>query len=349
MSADSKPSVHRLLTDYAESRRSQGGVPFEMPPATRAAVQREVSARWGGEGAGTRQGPAAWLGWWHRIAWIGAGAAATAVGCLLWLQSRPRTGDAITLAQAPEKAPTAASRGEAGSVPAALPAGTQTAVVSAAPVLATTSAGPEGVAPAPVAEMQPQSTDADRSLSPPGLSRYGLAPATAEKGMRSRPMPQLGGGATRRAVAPARLEDVGQRFVQAGQQAPVRVEQGPASLRSVVLNEFQIQPLPDRLRVVDGDGSFYDGPRPRQATRPVERGVQFAVDAFGTNRSLQQPVRLQANLIITNALPQSGSAEPTSGSAPDWLQSVLSNSVLRGQFQVGSDRPVELNAVPMSR
>jgi hypothetical protein len=77
-------NIEDALKAYAKQRRDAAGGPFDMPPHTRAVLQREIAQR----AAGAKPEPRRWFeplaAWWPRLA-VGAGAVAAAAIAMLVL------------------------------------------------------------------------------------------------------------------------------------------------------------------------------------------------------------------------------------------------------------------------
>ena len=149
---------------------------------------------------------------------------------------------------------------------------------------------------------------------------------------------------------------------------------------------FQLEQTGNQLRVIDSDGSSYNGSIQfattdalyeaagetkkagdfksaalyRQAVGQKGLEAQAAQNLFfsvaGTNRTLKQPVAFTGNLVVlTNALPttQNGvTLAPASiNQFPQGQSSVptLLNSSISGKVQLGADKELQIRAVPVAR
>ncbi len=138
-----------------------------------------------------------------------------------------------------------------------------------------------------------------------------------------------------------------------------------------VLANFQVQQTGNAIRIVDADGSVYDGSlMPQNAvakneTAPMERPVPPAAQAHhfsvtGTNLTLKQNMVFSGNLLaISNPMPNpqpamDGFSPEAGGGGVGGSQSGTTNrlpwSVLRitGTAVIGSTNTIEINAMPLS-
>lgn len=106
-----------------------------------------------------------------------------------------------------------------------------------------------------------------------------------------------------------------------------------------VLNRFEMQATGDRLRVVDADGSVYEG----QVRSAGAQEMPFLAE--GTNRTLNQKVRIDGRLVWTGQDQRTGrAAEPLGMDMGVWLN----NSTVQGRAMVGENSRFDLNALPQA-
>jgi hypothetical protein len=178
-----------------------------------------------------------------------------------------------------------------------------------------------------------------------------------------------------------------QKSAQLPNTAKFRRADEPVSNTSPVLATFQLEQAGDQLRVIDGDGSTYVGaltpPPADKYARKVElesvsvtntsdvaalgvdstakefgkqAGQSYTFRVAGTNRTLQQPVVFTGNIVVlTNALPASQTvlaqspAKRQNQLAPQQNQfPSLLNSTVSGNVQLGTNREMKINAVPVN-
>lgn len=155
-----------------------------------------------------------------------------------------------------------------------------------------------------------------------------------------------------------------------------------------VLDAFQVEQTGNQLRVIDSDGSSYDGSIQfataealsdavdetkrtgdfnskarlavqqsfREGASESQGGQNYFFRVTGTNRTLQQSVAFTGNLLVlTNALPapETGlTLSPTTKSQFPKGQTALPtllNSSISGKVQLGRDQEMQINAVPVTR
>jgi hypothetical protein len=153
-----------------------------------------------------------------------------------------------------------------------------------------------------------------------------------------------------------------------------------------VLETFQVEQTGNQLRVIDSDGSSYSGsiqfakaeafhdavdetkktgdfmpqakiPAPKTFRRQIpepQAGENYFFRVAGTNRTLKQTVAFTGNLLVlTNASPatQYGVTLAPAGKSHDaQAQSglpILLNSSISGKVQLGADKEMQINAVPV--
>ncbi len=152
---------------------------------------------------------------------------------------------------------------------------------------------------------------------------------------------------------------------------------------AAVLANFQVQQNGDAIRVVDADGSVYDGalqpenalaqngpapaaPPPASTLAEVDREkiparrdeMQSAQNYFfrvtGTNLTLKQNVVFAGNLLANFSVTSNAQQAPTGGFGGSQAQSVLTNQLpwsssrIAGTAVVSDTNSIEINAVPQA-
>lgn len=153
-----------------------------------------------------------------------------------------------------------------------------------------------------------------------------------------------------------------------------------------VLANFQVQQAGNQLRVIDQDGSTYIGEvpqlanqyeaNPKRATDPPklatdlkkqavlqqQKAEDFPYRVAGTNRTLRQQVVFTWNYVdLTNLVANSGLMNSSAALNFDYskmpsqlpavqnsLQNSFQNSFINGRAQLGKDKLIEINAVPVT-
>jgi hypothetical protein len=178
-----------------------------------------------------------------------------------------------------------------------------------------------------------------------------------------------------------------QRFVQttaAVTSGSLAKERGSPA----VLDAFQVEQTGNQLRVIDSDGSSYDGSIQfataealsdtvdetkrtgdfkskaglavqqsfREGVPESQAGQNYFFRVTGTNRTLQQSVAFTGNLLVlTNALPATETRLTLSPAAKSQFPKgqtdlpTLQNSSISGKVQLGRDQEMRINAVPVAR
>jgi hypothetical protein len=146
------------------------------------------------------------------------------------------------------------------------------------------------------------------------------------------------------------------------------------SLNEVLAN-FQVEQTGDRVRIVDADGSVYEGnlaamqtEREKDAMERKGSGLQksskeagakesafgelvngqsYRFRVAGTNRTVNQLVVFEGNLVaVTNAIAQS--AEGSKSAAMGGENRVPTSSI-QGRARIGVSNEIEINALPVPR
>ncbi len=205
--------------------------------------------------------------------------------------------------------------------------------VTATPPPAVRRQAAEPPAPAPAATDPATLSLAARSAAP--------APAPAS-------VPEATAFQARYGAAPAATSVVAQKFTQAIPASSPRPATVAEKDAPSVLATFHLEQTGQQLRVIDSDGSAYLG------SIAQERNNYFQVT--GTNRTLQQAVVFSGNLVVLTNVVAGGQATPTlSPSAQNQIQlspsqsqlPLLQNSIISGRVQWGTNREMQINAVPV--
>ena len=290
MPSEPDNKVEELVQTYAQKRRDDAGPSFELHPAIRQLLQGEVVRQRSKSSGRSRS----WLGLLAGLApRLGfALSILVVVGIVLWkvnLPSEATRRPAYKLAKADRIAPASPQ----AAVPANLP--------------------PPAPLAAPLSKQERSSVLSTADSR--GLRTSAAVPSTAAVERAPKPLAKtndLGDALGLASRAPQRFKRAG----AAGKADP------PAPGQPAVLALFDFYQTGNRIRIVDADGSVYEGPviagggleldkaknrRPEPARSPNVRfqnepSVLFRVT--GTNRTVNQ-------LVILN-----GSFQPSAGKAP---------------------------------
>jgi len=283
---DPKPPVHDQLTAYAAERRRQMGVPWALPPHTRSALRAAVEQYSDAEVG--RQG-SWWGGWcrsWPSFRWAAVAFSALAAVGFWWVALGPWATRPVELAQndlprvnPPTSVPARAIPPvEAPPPPAATPA-------SAAPTdsLAVNRAVPAPTVPvasatrarsAPSADVRPKDRPEGAPSAPSVAPRIAGTP-TATRLSTAKTGVGLAQPAAVAALSFSRVADALER----DQQVTVVDRVG-------VLDRFRIESSGSTLRIIDSDGSVYEGVLANTAPAPPSAAPPGA--AAAAQRTLTQ-------------------------------------------------------------
>lgn len=334
--------MDELLKAYADKRRQDAGAPLELHPATHRLLQGEVARVYAKGSTGS------WvhrlLLYWPRIAFATACVVVTLMLVLFMLPQQTVT----EMAQTKPEVLSRDSRAVADDK--------ETEEVRLADAFNQ---------PAPVASTAP--VTADRKLDRLAKAKEGdEAKAVSELNVEAR----KDGGLLREESLSARAKNVvvtrqyyANNADASGVEQQKRNVQLGAQLQNVqpVLNNFHLEQSGNELRFIDADGSIYSGnlvsekdlkkeaaPARPSAPAAVAGAAGFAEQnvffrAVGTNRSLQQRVSIEGNIlqIQTNALPGLAPATGVNQRVP-----AQQSQTIRGRAQVGKSQEVQIEAVP---
>ena len=340
--------LEEFLRTYARKRRERVGAPFELHPATRKLLQTQVARTFPQRAIR----PALTLAWlksiWPRLAFAGSIVVAAGLAAVLFVQFRPASKHKLELAK--QEAPPAITSDTREATPRPGPkppppfeqpppqvASTRTTPSPAATALTNPTAVPRYAFRNDPASTTPKPI----KLDPQPASPAGSVTETQTRDLEAVPSVDRLAGTTLRKTAPAAQQELlNQRFVQT---APYRRNfNSPA--RPQILNSFQLEQNGPRIRIVDADGSVYQGAIEQPATqtslrvdtlqvvgrataqsKPAIAGTQaaataqtqavgtptlenFAFTVSGTNRTLRRAVVFYGNYIADTNTAQLGTA-----------------------------------------
>ena len=353
MANQSKAPVDDQLRAYAAERRRQMSPPWALPPAMRHALLAAVAQHFQSPKA---RGISQWCAWfvaWPRVAWATALLVVLAAGGgALWLGSQPQSSAPIQTAR------------QSAPAPAGIP--------SASPALA-------------------------RPTSAPSIPGPDAAPPMADPRTET-----LSSAMVAAAPAPQPREVVSQAF----RQVPIERRRNDDSAdadRQPLLERFRVESRGNQIRIIDADGSVYEGrlvasapravspddgaasapARPMRIARngaaaprpglsgpgPGEGGpsseeralarsdarapasapapAELSFEAAGTNRSINQSVRIAGRFVATNAFSSHpANSGGTARGVPESFQHLIRNSMMRGQAVLDGRRTIAISAVP---
>jgi hypothetical protein len=404
-SQEPNENMDELLKAYAKKRREQAEPALEMHPATRKLLQDEVERTLGATPAATpTPTPAPWYPSWFSALWpFGALGSTLAVVCLMFALfhtparnplpgtvkaegGRKKEENFDLLTRNPSLATAPAGRGlseakavpnaaaplaDKDSSPALVAAPATTAAVAGSGVPAQVDAPPAVTSlAAQTAAATPPGIAADTTPAPVLPQASSVAQYVAQEG-------RIGGaslehasavGSTAPGSVPAAAEDasgvVAGAFVQVYDRArSSRAESPPSN----VLSAFQLLHAGQNVRVVDADGSIYDGqvlagisnggPTEGLAQRRIgaNQEANYAFKVAGTNHTLQQNIIFTGNVLdMPVAAPagqfaaQNRNASQVQNAASNGLAQSAQNSRITGQVQVGGGKEFKIEAKPPS-
>jgi hypothetical protein len=310
VSEEPNKKIEELLKAYAAKRKGEAADPA-IHPATRKMLQEEVRRTFKKPVEGVAKQRVPWTLLWPKFAMGAAACALVILGFVLIREDSPVRFD---VAQSP---PPAAQSPQIRQLPAAPPPPESDALVSEDSV----------IVGGPIRGMQaePSQVPAEKSLS---LSDALSSRKEAELAVKAETatVTESPTGATFQTAGEVRLAASTtaprQYFAEAAQP---RAGGRPASTATQhPLQRFFIQPLGNRVRITDFDGSVYEGELVALSTREGKdkdlsatgklAGVEtasralndasnFRFEVSGTNRTLNQPVRFAG--VYSTALPAS--------------------------------------------
>jgi len=375
--------IEKLLRAYAKKRRAQAGDPLRLHPATRRLLQGEVARC--APRPDEEESP---LTLWQlfRQQWAFLAGFVLVVFCAATLffpalskakNKAQRITTLVNLKQIGEAAQMAAGENN-GRLPASLDALTN--LLGSDKILTDTESGRRFIYVAGGENLDDLPTNSVVAYSP--TDKKGRAVLFADgrveviNGARfseltNRGLPQL-------AKAPAAPALAGGKAGASGVQHLFKNTAAPAQAAPVLAN-FQVQQNGNAIRVVDADGSVYDGsllpestvaqnePAPVVAAMPAQVAPaqkiasrdesptpqNYSFRVTGTNRTLNQNVVFAGNLQVTaNATTNPLQLRDYSGAGGP-LQSALTNQWLwpglhiAGTAVIAGTNNIEINAVPL--
>ena len=386
MSEPRERPIEKLLKSAGASRRDQAGTP-KMHPATLEMLQTAVRRQYGPAPVESRGGLRRLLRWVPRVAVF---AALGACAWLLWFRHDGR--DAMPLARKEEQPSTASLEEdrlrvmEPASIPESAPAGIvrdgagEAALADGRPPAATPR-------PAPTADSAASAARVARSKGSTGESPRSVVGADYFKADRQ--AIYMGTAAVEGEEETG--TDVGRADPLAALMEAPKSEPPPVAMEVVapviaplgegsILQTFTVFTTGNVVRVLDADGSVYLGtiqpqaaassaPVPASGTAKAGEGkalagtepaagavlVNYRFSTSGTNRSLQQQVRFDGELLLTDQQLQLGrnvfsnTILPVSGGKQTALRSNVIQSFpgrLQGTAMLGDGADVPVDAVP---
>jgi hypothetical protein len=338
-----------LLKAYAKKRREQAEPALEMHPATRKMLQEEVKRALAAPPKHTRSN------WFSGMWGVGALGGAFAVLLLLFVVFRMPMNDTARTAPPPSHT----LRDSKAVAPAAAPAAdknglSEAASAAAAPANLAGSAAPSGAGAAPPADSLAQS--ARREMRYGGRGPQANSSVLDTEKNASAPPPGSAG------------PDVAEgAFVQVQSSA---AESPPSN----ILSNFRVSRAGQNVRVVDGDGSIYDGQvlddfasdtrqdftkKTQQQAKDISQAAtaNYAFKVAGTNRLAQQRVVFTgsvSNILDMPVAAPAGQMASAQNQKASQTQNMTSNGIvqsaqtqnshLTGKVQVGGGREFQIEA-----
>ena len=378
-------NIEKELKTYAQQRRVEAGAAPELHPATRKLLQDEAArAAKSADGEAQGSGRRFWNSW-PRLAVAGVAVVAVVAGC--WFILGGTSTSKMEMAryrEIPKMRPVDRSKAEnkeketgtRRSLAAAKSDSTITDVdslkLNAAAMPAPASPAPPALAAVPPGVPAPEAAPFAGTLKDStdfGSISGTTAPTPKDKGYTLYP-------------ADVPVTPVIQRFRRTGQVASPT---GDIGGNADVLVSFSVEESRDRLRMIDSDGSVYNGfvsRTPKAAREPVEAAKKalaqdneaaaedkkkvplqlFSFRVSGTNRTLKQEVVFTGNfltaaeaittpasageLVVTNT-PLIDGVGGIGGSAGAVLPLELQKVRLEGRVLVDRTNKIEIKASPV--
>jgi hypothetical protein len=272
MPPENKRNMDEWLKACADQRRREQGAPFELHPATREMLLAEAARACPAAGSSETNNNLVWLGrWWPRLAW-GATVFAGSVFILLVLRApnppKPLPSSMPARSDQPlERAkPATSERSVAKAADETLlqptaPAPVKESVRAMSPQDYAMAKALAPAAPMPAPTASPAPKDPETAL----VRRYGLAAPTSASAAKAKPSSELRRDKTAVALAmpepsitQSQTENARQRFSNVDVRDRYRRNfNSPAGLP--VLNSFELEQNGSQVRILDADGSVYEG------------------------------------------------------------------------------------------
>ncbi len=337
--------IEKQLRAAAEQRRKEAGGTFELHPATRRVLQGEVARVRGHKSmASSRR-------FWPRLAWGVSMLAVLMIG--IWSFVRP-----VNKPAALSKPVRAGYTQQLAPVAARMESSVANAAAEPMPLAAVPAAPP-----APMAVVDRGDTDGRLDEVSKVTAKDGPIGQVKEFKRESPSMEVFSGAAT----------SGGSANRQMFANAPVKkTDTKNSEAEANVLNNFQLEQNGNQIRIVDNDGSVYEGtlladardegaerrlnaalPRARTSAVDAENNTLQALDyekqvrqnfrfaASGTNLSLRQRVTIDGELVAATEA-NKDSDQQLKAKAQSEVQ--LSNSRVVGRAVVADGQQVELDA-----
>lgn len=354
MPLEQKRKIEELLEAYAKRRREQAGAPLELTPVTRAFLQGEMARKF----PVSSQARSNWQTWawlWPRLVVAGGLAALALLVFLPSLMSTKTKGiERVAQVAQPAAAPVPAQPPRAQSrlredVYALSDARNSEKAKDEVPtesrppteLLAAPSAPPTPVPRRDLAKNVPMPVDKLEQQKPD--TRFAEVPVNdRDKAANVSPSMAFKSQATTASTVLS---------MQFQQKALFGKDRSDSKSTPQVLTSFTVERNGNNVRVVDQDGSVYEGQITDLLTtkspqvvgglagRPAPTGGTFGFQVSGTNKVLQQ------NVLFTGSLTQVG-VEATNQKGASTLSgaTVRSQSQIAGQVQIGSTNAFPINA-----
>ena len=350
--------IEKLLRRFAKRRREDSGPPMEMHPATRRLLQGEVARQFRKDLPEKQVSKESSGVWWPRLAYVLCTVAVVAVVGALFLPALNRAKSTVYLAK---KETLTAKDDEALS--------RQFPAVKPEPVSAPTEVADQFDAP----RFGEKAGTLAKVVQPAARSALGVKDASVTANGRVDYSFELNHQTSD--------GDNREELKQNKPELTVFSNTGSLQTREPVLNCFQVEQSGNVLRVIDEDGSTYAGNivaadlKAQSAAQTIRKtygdiatvendasgkdktagtdsySEQPANNYFfrvtGTNRTLQQQVVFEGNIVSTNQ-PLQATAPTQSMQPPQNIQYYINNSIIVGRAQVEKQREIEINATPVS-
>jgi hypothetical protein len=373
---ESERPIEKVLRQYAQQRQKTASKALDLHPATRRMLQAEVARNYPRSAPGTWSWP-----WWMKRGWAYIViTACAAIGSTFVIQTQIGKKNSVLLAKKESiSSEIVYNKDIATNIQKFEPSTKQSnLVVAMRSENSVPARGGEVASSAIVSVNVP--TDAEVSpIQTPAMEKA-ASPASTPIALRSgapavsRPHPD---GTPIVAASTFVPSAAGIRNVQVYANNIQTADAVANDARfAQILASFQVEQSGNSIRIVDNDGSIYSGvlraERPSVSTAnaansavrtrsqptastlaPVSVDNQnFTLEVSGTNLSLNQRVIFTGNLSVDNVVSQPSSKSDSRSAKPlaqPPLNSVLSNSRIQGQAQVGENGIVNVEAVAAQR
>ncbi len=368
MSSEPNPKIDELLKRYVQQRKGEARADFELHPATRNLLQSEVARRFPKTGEGKKRSLIFLL--WPRLAIAGAFTALLAVTVMV-LNKPKEKGTEVAQTSSKERVPLPSQ-----SSPSGKPVLSDRAESSALAKAKTPEASPTGEpeiarrsGPAVIGGLS-QKTDSkplgqiaqpERNLqpfteAPVKFSRDSVAKNEDESA-------SAGIGATPAAPAQTKLyADMESRnrwqFVQQDLRARYR-ENLLSPAQPKILQSFELIRTGDKIRLIDSDGSIYEGEILAVAEDKLEendlepglkKNSQFAFRVVGTNQPLNRVVSFTGEFapsnepVVLNEIASATTRDAVQAAIAGRSETSTVRGLIHGKVSIGGTNEFELRA-----